>query len=312
MSSRLAQSRSGRHVEQVLPAFTHKTNHDEVLLRSWRQVAPDTFAVTARWPQTHSFYQNRHGLHDPLLLSETVRQTFPLLAHRAYRVPLGHQLLWRDFSWDLDDPDASYATGCPVELDLRIACHDVTYRQGRATAVSMTVDVARDGHPMATARSRFAIKNRAVYNRLRGRYADAVAATARAIPPPPPADPLPAGRGRPADVVISATDRTNWWQLRVDTSHPILFDHPVDHAPGMLLLEAARQAALTTAHPRPVVLAGMESVFLRYAELDAPCWLKAETFGNARRVRVGAWQHDREIFTSFVTLVPARVVCLAA
>ncbi|WP_142212826.1 AfsA-related hotdog domain-containing protein [Streptomyces sp. SLBN-118] len=57
---------------------------------------------------------------------------------------------------------------------------------------------------------------------------------------PPPACLTPFGRDRFEDVVLAATDRPDRWQLRVDTTHPILFDHLVDHAPGMLLLEPAR------------------------------------------------------------------------
>ncbi|WP_159044431.1 ScbA/BarX family gamma-butyrolactone biosynthesis protein [Streptomyces sp. NRRL B-24085] len=285
---------------------THKTNQDEVLLRDWRRTGPDTFTVTAAWPAGHRFYVSRLGLHDPLLLSETVRQTLPLLSHGAYQVPFGHQLLWKDFGWTLD-PEAARVDGDggPAELELYITCHEVTYRRDRASAISLGVEVERGGRPLATAHSRFTIQDRTVYNRLRGSYADAAAATARAVPLPPPAGLSPFGRDRFEDVVLAATDRPDHWQLRVDTTHPVLFDHVVDHAPGMLLLEAARQAALATAHPRPTAVTGMESDFVRYAEMDAPCFLHAERLADPGRVRVGARQHDREIFSSVVTLAPA-------
>ncbi|WP_308294867.1 AfsA-related hotdog domain-containing protein [Streptomyces sp. JJ66] len=71
---------------------------------------------------------------------------------------------------------------------------------------------------------------------------------------------------------------------------------------GMLLLEAARQAALATASPRPVCVTGMDSDFVKYAEMDAPCWLEAEPMAEPGRVRVGAHQHNREIFSAVVTL----------
>ncbi|WP_260845011.1 AfsA-related hotdog domain-containing protein [Streptomyces sp. SLBN-31] len=50
----------------------------------------------------------------------------------------------------------------------------------------------------------------------------------------------------PTDVVLSPLGQPHRWQLRVDTRHPVLFDHIVDHVPGMLLIEAARQAATAT------------------------------------------------------------------
>ncbi|MFF7308567.1 ScbA/BarX family gamma-butyrolactone biosynthesis protein [Streptomyces sp. NPDC008137] len=304
MSISLAQYSVENRFETVSPVLTHKTNQDEVLLRNWRRTAPDAFTVTAAWPATHPFYVNRLGLHDPLMLSETVRQTLPLLSHGAYGVPFGHQLLWKDFSWTLD-PAAARADGGPAELELHITCDEVTYRRERASAISLRVDVERAGRPLASVRSRFTIQDRTVYNRLRGPYADAAAATARAVPLPPPAGLTPFGRDRFEDVVLAATDRPDRWQLRVDTTHPILFDHLVDHAPGMLLLEAARQAALATAHPGTVTVTGMDNDFVRYAEMDVPCWLEAEQLADPDQVRISARQHGKEIFASVVTLAAA-------
>ncbi|MFJ8668556.1 ScbA/BarX family gamma-butyrolactone biosynthesis protein [Streptomyces sp. NPDC093600] len=287
-------------------AYTHKSDPAEVLLSTWCQVGEDRFVVTARWPETHGFYLTRFGLYDPLLLSETVRQTLPLLAHAAYGVPFGHQLLWKDFGWDLD-PAALRADGEKgAAVELRLTCSDVKYRKGRATAITLSVEALRDGERLAHARTRFTIQERAVYERLRGRYADIASANARAVPLPPPAPAQAMGRESFQDVVLSCTDVPHRWQLRTDTSHPILFDHPVDHVPGMLLLEAVRQAAQAIAHPRPTVVVGMHSDFVRYAEFDAPCWITAKPLPDdvegRRRVLVSAHQHEEEIFTSVVAL----------
>ncbi len=306
MSLHLAQDRT-----TVVPqALTHKTNQDEVLLDRWGRTGDDAFTVVARWPRAHAFYLTRNGLHDPLLLSETIRQTLPLISHGAYEVPLGHQLLWHDFHWSLA-PEALAADDGDAEIELRITCPDVTYRRTRAAAITLRVEALRDGAPLGTARTRFAIQDRAVYERLRGRYADIAAANARAIPLAPPAPAAPVGRESFADVVLSSTDSANRWQLRADTAHPVLFDHPVDHAPGMLLLEAARQSALAMAHPRAMTVVGMDSVFTRYVELDSPCWVLAESLpddlAGRARVRVVAEQNDAVLYSSVVTLAPVPV-----
>ncbi|MFG2022839.1 ScbA/BarX family gamma-butyrolactone biosynthesis protein [Streptomyces sp. NPDC048825] len=286
-------------------AYTHKANPAEVLLTDWCRPAPGAFTVRAHWPRTHEFYQVRHGLHDPLLLSETVRQTLPLLSHAAYNVPFGHQLLWHSFHWDLD-PGALRSEGRAVDVELRITCTDVRYRKERAAAVALSAQAWREGSQLGSARTNFTVQDRATYARLRGAYADIGIANARAIPAPPPAPAHVVGRERVEDVVISPADGDNRWRLRADTSHPILFDHLVDHAPGMLLLEAARQAAQATSYPRATVVTGMETEFMRYAELDAPCWIDTRPLdGDAagrRRVLVTARQHDGEIFTCVVTL----------
>ncbi|WP_225824271.1 ScbA/BarX family gamma-butyrolactone biosynthesis protein [Streptomyces naphthomycinicus] len=292
----------------VPQAHTHKANPAEVLLTSWCRTAPDTYTVNATWPATHDFYATRHGLHDPLLLSETVRQTLPLLSHAAYQVPFGHQLLWQSFRWDLE-PGLLRAEGRPAAVELRIVCSDVRYRKERAAAMVLSAQAWREGCRLAEVRTYFTVQDRAIYTRLRGAYADIQLANARALPVPPPVPAHLVGKDRGEDVVLAAAEGDNRWQLRVDTSHPILFDHPVDHAPGMLLLEAARQAAQATAHPRATVVTGMDTTFIRYAELDAPCWIDARplpgSVAGPRRVLVTARQHGEEIFTDVVTLSEA-------
>jgi hypothetical protein len=285
-------------------AFTHKRNPSEVLLTSWRRTGRDTFSVEARWPRDHAFYTHRNGLLDPLLLSESVRQTLPLLSHAAYDVPLGHHLLWQHLRWELD-PAAARDEGQHTDIELRITATDVKYRGSRAAAMDLHVQVWRQGARLAEVRTCFTIQDRRVYERLRGRYADVGLANARALPVPPPVSVFGTDARRDADAVLARADGENRWRLRMDTSHPILFDHPVDHAPGMLLLEAARQAAHAS-RPRATAVVGMEAAFLRYAELDAPCWIEAQQLPDApagrQRVLVTARQHDEEIFTDVVTL----------
>ncbi|MFD0373042.1 ScbA/BarX family gamma-butyrolactone biosynthesis protein [Streptomyces sp. NPDC059071] len=292
----------------VIQGHTHKTNPDEVLLTDWRRTDEHAFVVRARWPRAHDFYTTRHGLHDPLLLSETVRQALPLLSHVGYEIPLGHQLLWHDFRWELD-PEALYVTERDTRVELHVTCSDLKYRRGRPASMLLTALVHRAGRQLASTRTRFAIQDRAIYERLRGQYADLDLANARALPPAPPVPAPVVGRTRAMDVTLSPTGRPHRWLLRVDTSHPILFDHRVDHAPGMLLLEAGRQAAQAVTSPGASVVVGMDTAFIRYAELDAPCEIRAHHYttdeAGRRRVLVTAHQHDAEIFTDIVTLVGA-------
>ncbi|WP_372343065.1 AfsA-related hotdog domain-containing protein [Streptomyces sp. KL116D] len=76
------------------------------------------------------------------------------------------------------------------------------------------------------------------------------------------------------DVVLSATPRDDRWQLRVDTRHPILFEHPARSRSGMTLLEAARRASISLMGARRSV--SLASEFSRYIELDEPCFIEAE------------------------------------
>ncbi|MFG3108769.1 ScbA/BarX family gamma-butyrolactone biosynthesis protein [Streptomyces tendae] len=285
----------------------HKRNGAEVLLSTWRPEGEDTFTVTALWPRNHRFYGPVHGLHDPLLLAESVRQSVPLLSHVAYGVPFGHQQAWERLNFELDAMSL-VATTAPAELELRVRCTDIVRRGTRLAALTMTVDLVLDGRPLGTACTRFNSQPRPVYQRLRGRHADLEGALARALPPGPAVAPQRVCRTREEDVVLSPTPTPGRWRLRTDLSHSTLFDHPVDHAPGMLLLEAARQAAHTAAARASTVVA-MDSEFIRYAELDAPCWVWTDPLPSdaqgRRRVLVTLEQNGARVFSADVTLESA-------
>ncbi|MFF1717796.1 ScbA/BarX family gamma-butyrolactone biosynthesis protein [Streptomyces sviceus] len=284
-------------------SYTHKRDASEVLLSNWSRQGADSYTVEAGWPGQHAFYETRLGMHDPMLLCETVRQTLPLLSHGAYQVPLGHQLLWHDFAWEVD-ADALRSDGGAVGIDLRVTCTDVKRRNERASALALRFEIVRDTTVLAVARTRFTIQDRTVYERIRGRYADIPGL--HMVPLPPPMSPDRVGRRSFENVVLSPTDSPTRWQLRVDRTHPVLFDHPVDHAPGMLLLEAARQAAQARVHPETGVVMGMSVVFARYVEFDTPCWIESASLpddltGN-RRVLVTARQQDMDVFSAVVSI----------
>ncbi|ANS67316.1 transcriptional regulator [Streptomyces lincolnensis] len=300
----------------VPQSYSHKRNADETLLTSWRRTGPDSFLIRARWPEVHPFYTTRTAGIDPLLFGETIRQCLPTLSHAAYEVPLGHHLLWETYDYELatDDPAASCATpaltpasdrphDAPHEIVLHAGCHDVTRRGTRASAATVRIRALQGDRLIGTATTRFSIQTPAVYRRLRGEYADIAHALERRLPPPTPLAAPEAGRSRPYDVVLSPTDIPGRHRLRVDTGHPVLFDHDVDHVPGMLLIDAARQAAHAASPVRPARAVGMTTRFSRYVEFDAPCWVETAPDPAAPdRLLVTARQHDRECFTASVAL----------
>ncbi|MEV0275053.1 ScbA/BarX family gamma-butyrolactone biosynthesis protein [Streptomyces sp. NPDC050610] len=293
--------------------YVHKANASEVYLRSWSGEGGDRFRIAAEWPDTHPFYQVGSTL-DPLLLSETIRQTLPLLCHAAYGVPLGHQLIWERFSYQLlhlADTTASHRR----DVELQVQCYDISYRGSRPAALSMWTTVTWGGVPVAQAKTRFAVMAKEVYQRLRGSYVDFPLAMSHAVPMPGPVLTHPGRFHRvwERDVLLtpSAAGSAQW--LRVTTDHPIFFDHPMDHVPGMLLLEAAHQAAIgsrSTPNPAGTSAAGAEVTslsyaFERYVELGPPCALftrelPADASGH-QRLAVRAAQNDLVALTAELT-----------
>ncbi|MCB5178570.1 ScbA/BarX family gamma-butyrolactone biosynthesis protein [Streptomyces antimicrobicus] len=290
----------------VAREYVHKAAHSEVLLTGWRAVGQDLFVVTAQWPRDHAFYATVDGQHDPLLLAETVRQAIPLLSHAAYGAPFGHRQIWDRFVHAVD-PAVLAVGDAPTELELHISCTDVSRRGHRLAGLTMNVGFVREGRLLGGAEAVFTNQSPAVHERLRPGYADLDELHTAVLPPAPPVVAHLVGRDRARDVVLAASDRPHRFQLRADLSHPTLFDHPVDHAPGMLLLEAARQATHAAAHPATARILGMDAEFLRYVELDAPCWIETSVTPRAwdpsdrLQVHVTARQNDRTVFTATTT-----------
>nr|WSX23443.1 transcriptional regulator [Streptomyces tubercidicus] len=286
--------------------YVHRNALSEVFLTDWRQDAADTWVVSAQWPRAHSFYGPLHGLHDPILLIETVRQSGILLSHVGHGVPLDHPIIWQRVRYDLA-PEALRTAQRPAEIELHITDREMVHRGKRLVSALQEFRIMCDGAELASATLDYSCHSPAVYRRLRGEYSDVALANSRAVPLPEAVSPALVAREHERDVVLSPTDRPDHWQLRIDSSHPVLFDHPVDHAPGMLMIEAARQAA-QAATPGCTLPVTMECSFSRYAELDAPSWVQARTTGQGdddrRQVEVTVEQHGQPVVSAQVTCVP--------
>ncbi|WP_432031130.1 ScbA/BarX family gamma-butyrolactone biosynthesis protein [Streptomyces antibioticus] len=249
--------------------LVHRAAVAETLLTGWRRTAADRFTVSAQWPRAHGLHVSPDWTaYDPLLVVESVRQAGTLLAHTEYEVPLDHQFVLQEFQ--VDTRVGGLAVGAlPAEPEIEVAFTDVALRGRRLTSARYTARVLRDGGQVAFADVVFTSVGPSVYRRLRGgRTPHSVT-----VPPVPPGlPPATVERPLPTDVVLAATGRPDRWRLRVDTAHPVFFDHPLDHVPGMLLLEAARQAARlhSPAGRAPVAY---HARFHQYAELDEPLWI---------------------------------------
>lgn len=262
-----AVERPPRFAATVPRQFVHRSAIAEVFLTGWRRCDDHRMQVDAQWPRSHSFHRpDASGRHDPLLAAETIRQTALLISHAAYGVPFDRHFLLKHFDLDLvNGPPVVGATATEVELE--VSCTDVRERDGVLSSMDLHVAITGDGVPLGTGRFGLSCVSPKVYRRLRGDHAHSAAR----LPLRPPVPGPEVDRTADHDVVLSrGTDGK--WALRTDESHPVLFDHPVDHVPGMVLLEAARQAAFARSGAR---LVGFRSTFTKFVELDAPCVIDA-------------------------------------
>ncbi|MFE4171378.1 ScbA/BarX family gamma-butyrolactone biosynthesis protein [Streptomyces sp. NPDC056909] len=285
--------------------YVHRAALAEVLLTGWRRIDEARFSVTGQWPRLHPFFSAVDGLHDPLLAAETIRQVGSLLAHAEFGTPLGHHFLLRDLSLTVE-PRHLAIGGVPACLELEVFCPQIRRRGGELSGLRYEAVVRRDGRTVATGGAAFVCAAPAVYRRLRGERASR--SDVRRPPLTAPVPPGSVGRSTAYDVVLSPTGEERVWLLRVDTGHPVLFDHPVDHIPGMVLLEAARQAANSVLPGGARVLTGFTAEFPRFAELDAECRIEIralpERFHGMSSVLVTGSQEDEPVFTCVVSAPP--------
>uniref|UniRef100_A0AAU3HP00 A-factor biosynthesis hotdog domain-containing protein n=1 Tax=Streptomyces sp. NBC_01393 TaxID=2903851 RepID=A0AAU3HP00_9ACTN len=285
--------------------FVHRAAVAEVLLTDWCRENDTRFVMAGQWPRGHSFFTPvGEGYHDPLIAAETIRQAGILLAHAEFGIPLGHHFLVSDLDVAVRLPHFRVGDA-PASLDITVTCPDVKRRGNSLAGMRVAVEIRREGHVAATGGGSLTCITPSVYRRLRSRRAGHAGHRLALMAPMAP---QLVGRMSPTDVVLAPIGEADRWQLRVDTRHPVLFDHPVDHVPGMLLMEAARQATAATLERSSFVPLGMASEFKRYVELDEPCLIEARrlprTESGDDRVLVTGHQDKNVVFQSTVTASP--------
>ncbi|MEW5354259.1 MULTISPECIES: ScbA/BarX family gamma-butyrolactone biosynthesis protein [unclassified Streptomyces] len=273
--SPVEQNRTALTFDRTVPRqLVHRASVAEVFLTDGTRIAADRFLVGAQWPRRHVLYRpDRSGRHDFMLLAETVRQAGIFLIHRFHDVPLGHHFVFRSLDLRIDDLDSLRVGATPLGavLDITVTASGDTARRLDAR-LDVTVEV--DGRPCAYGSVSVVVLDARGYDIVRRRGRDLTAA--------PPADtaapstaPAVAGR-QDADVLLRSVDGAgpDTWLLHVDPRHPGYFEHPSDHVPGMVLLEAFRQAGHLAA-ARDCVLASLEARFRAFGELCRPIVIRS-------------------------------------
>ncbi|MFD5268522.1 ScbA/BarX family gamma-butyrolactone biosynthesis protein [Streptomyces sp. NPDC058335] len=261
----------------VAKEWVHRSNPSDVLPVGWRPLAKDRYLISVAWPQDHPFYTRVNGNHAANLIGETIRQCGLLLAHVAHDVPLGHHFVMWDMAYTREPARPATALGTH-RIEVEVVCSGLRLRGRRLGSMTCDMTLRADGRTVAQGGGRFDIVSSAVYRRLRGAQIEAATQPVQPDPVPPAA----VGRTRVMDVLLapapepaaSADAPFGRWQLRADFGHPTLFDHRNDHFPGMLLVEAAFQAANATVAPALHHHTSAKVAFLGYVEYDQPCWIE--------------------------------------
>lgn len=308
----------------VEPAVVHRRHADTAFLADVHPDGTGGYVATALLPERHAYYAahvaepNRRL--DPMLLLEACRQLVIYVAHNGLGLA--------DDTQSLLTPARCPCRPTPMCTTRRRLdqADDARHRSGgpgRQPAPRVHVPVRAVTRWCADR-----INSHHLAGRVPGRLHTAAppgswrvaAALVRPTLPVPGQGGSPSAVGRlvPADVLLAevrtdANETTARVLLPFD--HLGLFDHRLDHAPGTLLVEAARQLG-TALSPEPpaAVMTGLAGTFDTFVELDAPVHLVARpgTTDGERSVAVvqgGTVRAAINVATARASSTPVNARC---
>lgn len=219
--------------------LVHKQAIAEVLLTGI-DANDRTATAAAQWPRRHQDYVLGRR-YVPTVLLETLRQSVIAAMHVGQGVPLDWQFILQRLDVDVH----------PALMNVESAPADILIDLDRRTPDDQTrmqtwhARVWRSGRFLGEATGDAFSVPPGVYRRIR--FGDRR----------PPVD------GRSA---ASRPDAQSGRvvPLVVDTGHPGFFDHPLDHVPGMLMVQAAVGVAIQAG----LEIGSIRSTFNRFADVD--------------------------------------------
>jgi 2-oxo-3-(phosphooxy)propyl 3-oxoalkanoate synthase len=269
--------------------LVHRAAISEVFVTSLTRRRDDQFVTTAQLPRSHAFFGDHTGAlentYDPMMVMEAARQSGMAVVHEHFDVPFTMAFLLRTFNGRAIDGRAWDVEAKPAELTMVTQVTKLTFQQELLAGMAVTVDVKRSGAPMMVVDSKFSWIPKPQWISLRHdiRAKAGLPEAVEAIPHSQPVAASAVGRHLSKNVVISPPKfygNTAKSLLVVDTGHATLFDHPVDHIPGSLQIEACRQIGVAALRSRfPDATPGLDcvkSTFEAFLELDRPSVIIAE------------------------------------
>jgi 2-oxo-3-(phosphooxy)propyl 3-oxoalkanoate synthase len=268
-------SQTSAYSQPIARELVHKRSIAEVLITSVT-TTPATWICHAQLTRRHSFHTDttgaQRGYYDPLLVLEAFRQACIAASHASYGVPLDARYTVRYYELSILDAAALKCGPHMLDLEFDIAVRNEFRRggDGPVRGLDVAAVVTHEGTKVMELSTSFGWMSRAKWEEFR---ADA---SWDAGPQASPADPRIVGRTRPENVVIGEPvpigDGAASAPIVVDLSHPTMFDHPLDHLPGGLIIEACRQlslAVLGSGGAKVMGPAWLRCDFQSFAELDA-------------------------------------------
>ncbi|WP_249673769.1 ScbA/BarX family gamma-butyrolactone biosynthesis protein [Pseudomonas abieticivorans] len=317
--------------ENTVPrSMVHRAAVSEVFLTGAVLAGEGHFRCMAQLPRTHSYFSEhsqRHAHYDMLLLLEVFRQASIYISHAFLNVSAQDKFIYLDSVTHVTERNALAVGERPALALIEVWVVDHHWRHGVRSGVTLNMALSIDGQ-VAARHEGMSIRwmAGAAWARMRARGQAMVPVGADGVAQlPVPMRPSAVARQVSSNVVlgrdVAQGPGTLVATLRVDRTPPAIFDHPLDHIPGMLLLEGFRQMALVAAQrhlqisPETLALSRCEVAFRCFGEFALPtqvrCHLASLAHDEQGRVSVALdiVQGGAVLATAALELlpVPARV-----
>nr|VFJ98149.1 MAG: A-factor biosynthesis hotdog domain-containing protein [Candidatus Kentron sp. LFY] len=276
--------------------LVHKSNPENVFIEEPSRIGAREFRALAHFPVHHGTYNDTPtGLSASGYLIEVARQKVIALSHKFFDIPLDAGFIISVIDWHFSRP-TPFVVEHPGPFELFTSVRETAERgDGKMKCATRTRFVGRHGE-FLTGESAFLTVSRNMTSRTK-RSSDT---------PTIPVHPLTAEEVQvrsphnvligldPEDEDVRVQDLRNVliglapaeqreeaeitsFFMVVDRNHPYFFEHENTHVPGMMLLEAGKQAAVFSARRRYPALEGSygdlrrgEIRFSRFADLKRP------------------------------------------
>lgn len=254
--------------------LVHKRLADNVFVEAHTRRGEREFTSHCVFVTAHGLYNDTpSGLSGSGYVVEVARQANIALCHEFFEVPLTAGFLVTAIDWRFTAA-IPFVVEALEPFEVRTEIVDAVTRRGALAKISARSRLFdRKGSEFFAGEASFLITSRSLTKRAQ--HADGKQSLGT------PLTPASVQVFRSENVFISAplheTEAPDRHALIVDTAHPYFFEHENSHVPGMLLLEAAKQAAVFSGVRRfPIVgdcygdLYRGEARFGRFAELLRP------------------------------------------
>lgn len=230
--------------------LVHKQFISEVFLTDYCQLSENTFLIAAFLPRTHSYYNDSLQSIDVSIILEIFRQCSILISHVFYNIPSDVKFVFDKADLHCANTDISFNFQIQADYQaiIDISVIETKMRNKNLSGLKLEMKLFIQSQLYATKTMHISFFQPKIWNRLR---ASAQKYESRNYCLHELSDYQTKLHKQHANniVITDFINHASTFHSKIipHTSHPVFFDHPLDHVPASLLLEAIRQHGLMIA-----------------------------------------------------------------